>query len=194
VDLIAEGYDLALRIVRNMPSSNMVTRSFTLNQQMLVASPTLIARLGNPQVPDDLRTMPAVAGALPPERGGRYVWHLTGPGGEVQSILYRPRLVTEEICVLREMALAGCGVVELPPLFCRDALTSGRLIELLPGWSLPLLKLHAVYPSRRGTTLALRTFLDYLSNHMRPWIDNALHGTLQLRMQVDSGSVSNASM
>lgn len=62
----------------------------------------------------------------------------------MQSILYRPRLVTEELCVISEMALAGCGVAELPPLFCRDASRSGRLVELLPGWSLPLLKLYAI--------------------------------------------------
>jgi DNA-binding transcriptional LysR family regulator len=194
VDLIGEGYDLALRIVRNMPSSNLVTRSFNLNQHMLVASPALIARFGKPEVPDDLRTLPALGGAHPPERGGRYVWHLTGPGGEIQSILYRPRLVTEEICVIREMALAGCGVVELPPLFCRNDLSAGNLVQLLPDWSLPMLKLHAVYPSRRGTTLALRTFLDYLSNHLRPWIDNALNGSLLARMQVQAGIAGNAVM
>jgi DNA-binding transcriptional LysR family regulator len=168
-----------------MPASNLVTRSINLNQHMLVASPELIARFGTPKMPDDLRPMPSLAGAHPPERGGRYIWHLRGAGGELQSVLYRPRLVTEELYVIREMALAGCGVVELPPIFCRDALNRGRLVQLLPQWSLPMLKLHAVYPSHRGMTLALRTLLDYLSHHIQPRLDNVLNGTLSPAMQFE---------
>jgi DNA-binding transcriptional LysR family regulator len=183
VDLISEGYDLALRIVPSIQSSNLVMRSFDLNAHVLVASPALLARVGTPRGPEDLKAMPSVAGALPAERGGRYVWRLTGAGGAQQAIQHHPQLVTEDLCVIKEAALAGCGVVELPPLFCRDALQEGQLIELLPLWSLPLLKLHAVYPSRRGMTLAVRTLIDYLSSHLRPWIDNAVNGTFLQRIQ-----------
>ena len=183
VDLIAQGYDLALRIIPNLRPSNMVTRSFDLNQHILVASSELLARLGTPSVPDELKSLPSVAGALPAERGGRHVWHLSGPDDRQHAILHHPRLVTQDLCVLTEAALVGCGVVELPPSWCRDGLADGRLVHVLPQWSLPLLKLHAVYPSRRGLTLAVRTFMDYLAGHLHPWIDNVLNGTLQVRMQ-----------
>jgi DNA-binding transcriptional LysR family regulator len=188
IDLIAEGYDLALRITPAMRPSNMVTRSFDLNQHMLVASPDLLARLGTPAAPEELNSLPSVAGALPAERGGRHVWHLSGPDGRQHAVLHHPRLVTQDLCVLKEAALAGCGVVELPPSWCRDALADGRLAHVLPLWSLPLLKLHALYPSRRGLTLAVRTFMDYLAGHLREWIETVLNGTLQLSMQPDGAT------
>jgi DNA-binding transcriptional LysR family regulator len=186
VDLIGEGYDLALRIGPHVRSSNLVTRSFTLNQHMLVASPGLLAKLGVPKVPEDLKDIPSIAGLLPAERGGRHLWRLEGPDGVQRAVQHHPRLLTEEVCVIKEAALAGCGIAELPPLFCRDSLEQGELVLVLPGWSLPVLKLHAVYPSRRGLSLAVRTLIDYLSSHLRPWIDTAVNGTLHWHMQQPS--------
>ncbi len=183
ISLIAEGYDLALHIGPDMRSSTLITRSFTLDHELLVASPELISRRGMPRIPDDLASMPSVAGHLPPEPGGRYVWHLAGPMGTRHAIVHSPRLITEDLWVLKQSALAGCGIVALPPLLCRDSLENGRLVRVLPDWEVPALKLHAVYPSKRGLTLAARTLIEYLSNHLRPWIDTALKGTLQMGMQ-----------
>jgi DNA-binding transcriptional LysR family regulator len=183
VSSIEEGYDLALHIGPDRRSTNLITRSFTLNQELLVASPALLSRLGIPREPADLKSMPSVAGALPPEPGGRYVWHLAGPAGEQCAVPHFPRLVAEDLWVIKQSAMAGCGVAELPPLLCRDALDDGRLVQLLPGWSLPPLKLHAVYHSRRGLSPAAGTLVDFLSSQLRPWLDTVRDGTLQLHMQ-----------
>jgi DNA-binding transcriptional LysR family regulator len=96
-------------------------------------------------------------------------------------VQHYPRLVTEDLCILKESALGGCGIADLPPQFCQEDLNAGRLVQILPDWSLPLMRLYAVYPSRRGLTLAARTLIDYLSSHFHPWIDAALNGSLQLR-------------
>jgi DNA-binding transcriptional LysR family regulator len=188
VDLIAEGYDLALRIGPNTPSTNVVTRSFNLRQHLLLASPTLLARFGTPQAPQDLKSMPSVVGSLPAVRAGHHVWNLTGVNGKLVSVRHFPRLVTEDLCTIKESALAGCGVVDLPPHFCGPEVNDGRLVRLIPGWSLPQLKLHAVHQSRRGLTLALRTFIDYLSSRLRPWIDGVAQGTLQCRIHAEFGN------
>jgi DNA-binding transcriptional LysR family regulator len=183
VDLIAEGYDLALRIGPNTQSTNVVTRSFDLSRHVLLASPALLARFGTPRMPQDLKSMPSVAGGIPPERSGHYVWSFTGANGKRIAVRHFPRLVTEDLCTSKESALAGCGVVDLPPNFCGAELKNGQLVQLIPDWSLPCMKLHAVHPSRRGSTLALRTFIDYLSRRLRPWIDSVAQGTFHWRIQ-----------
>jgi DNA-binding transcriptional LysR family regulator len=185
VDLIAEGYDLVLHIGPNTQSTNVITRSFNLVPHMLLASPALLSRLGTPRVPQDLRSMPTVVGWLPAERTGHHVWNLTNSNGRQLSVRHFPRLVTEDLCTIKESALAGCGVVDLPWHFCGAELADGRLVQLLPDWSLPCVKLHAVHQSRRGLTLALRTLIDFLLNRLRPWIDGVVLGTLQWRMQAE---------
>jgi DNA-binding transcriptional LysR family regulator len=178
VDLVSEGYDLALRVALNVRSSNVVARAFTLNQHVLVASPDFLAMRGIPARPDDLRFLPSVGGEIPPERGEKYVWHLTSADGVTEIIEHHPRLVTEDLWVIKESVIAGCGIADLPPQFCLDALSDGRLVRILPNWSLALMKLYALYPSKQGLTLAARMLIEYLADHLPLWIDVALSGIL----------------
>ncbi len=182
VDLIAEGYDVALRIALGIRASTLVVRSFLLKRHVLVASPAYLERHGVPQTPDDLRTATSLGGLLGISRGGRHAWHLTAPNGEISVIPYAPRLVTEDIIVVKQAALAGCGIAELPPICCRDELADGSLVELLPTWSLPEVNLYAVFPSRKGLTPAVRCFIDYLSLHMRSALDTASASTMRFSM------------
>jgi DNA-binding transcriptional LysR family regulator len=138
-------------------------------------------------MPQDLKSMPSIVGGIPADRAGRYVWNFTGANGKRLTVRHFPRLVTEDLCTSKESALAGCGAVDLPPNFCGTELKNGQLVQLIPDWSLPCMKLHAVHPSRRGSTLALRTFIDYLSGRLRPWIDSVAQGTFQWRIQSEIG-------
>ncbi len=149
VDLIAEGYDVALRIALGMRASTLVVRSFLLKRHLLVASPAYVERHGTPQTPDDLRSATSLGGLLGLGRGSRH-WHLTAANGEVSVIAHAPRLLTEDIIVVKQAALAGCGIAELPPVSCRDELADGSLIELLPEWSLPEVNLYAAFPFAQG--------------------------------------------
>jgi len=177
VDLIAEGYDIALRIALGMRASSLVVRSFLLKRHVLVASPAYVERHGMPYTPDDLRTATSLGGLLGLGRGSRHAWHLTAANGEVSVIPHAPRLLTEDIIVVKQAALA-----ELPPVSCRDELADGSLIELLPDWSLPEVNLYAVFPSRKGLTPAVRCFIDYLSLHLREALDTAIAGTMRFSM------------
>jgi DNA-binding transcriptional LysR family regulator len=78
------------------------------------------------------------------------------------------------------MVLAGLGTTDLPPLYCSEELADGRLVHLLPQWTLPSLNLHAVYPSRLGLTLAVRTLIDFLAAHFGSWLEAAQNTTRQL--------------
>lgn len=186
VDMIAEGYDLALRIVPCIKSSSLIVRSFTLSRHLLVASRDFVQRHGRPRVPADLRELPSVGGALPMAPGGRYQWSLSR-ADETQTITYHPRLLSEDLFVLKEAALSGVGVAELPRSVCADELADGQFVELLPQWQLPEMNLYAVYPSRNGLTLAVRMLIDYLTANLPPMVESVAHDN-SFRMSIVSQS------
>jgi DNA-binding transcriptional LysR family regulator len=175
-----EGYDFTLHIGSGARLPTLVSSSFKLDREMLVASPALLSRLGTPRTPADLASFPSAAGQYPPERNGRHVWHLSAADSMRQSVPHVPRLVTEDLWVLRESALAACALVALPPVLCRDAIDVGRLVRVLPNWHLREQKLHLLYPSRRGLTLAARTLIEFISRHVRTQLRSLQEGTLQL--------------
>ena len=187
VDMIADGYDLALRIVPDVRNSTLVARSFRLARHLLVASPALLERLGTPATPQDLRAMPSVGGLIGNERGQRHAWTLRSASGDVHSIVHNPRLLAEDVFVVKRAVVAGCGIADLPPATCRDELLDGTLVRVLPDWSLPEMNLYAMFPSRQGLTPAVRCFLDYLGQHLRPVLDDIISGTLRLSVVHGSG-------
>jgi DNA-binding transcriptional LysR family regulator len=179
---IREGHDVALHIGPAVKSRALVTSSFAVDREVLLASPALLSRIGIPRAPADLRAMPSAAGQHPPDPGGRHMWHLTGPGNARLSVQHVPRLVTEDLWVIRESALAGCAVVSLPPVLCRDVIDEGRLIRILPGWALAEQRLHVMYQSRQGLTAAARALLDFLSTQLRSELRSLQDSTLQLAL------------
>jgi DNA-binding transcriptional LysR family regulator len=178
--LTQQGYDFALHIGSYAKHPTLVTSAFAVDREVLVASPALLARFGAPRRPSDLKSLPSAAGQVPPDPGGRYVWHLSGPGNARQAIQHFPRLLAEDLWVIRESVLAGCTVAALPPLVCRDAVDDGRLVQVLPDWTLRQQKLLVTYPSRQGLTLAARTLIDFISSQLRAQLRGLQDGTLQL--------------
>ncbi len=177
VDLIADGYDVALRIAPGIRASSLAVRSFVLRRHVLVASPSWIVAHGLPQTPEDLRGAAGLGGLMDLGRGNRHGWRFSGAKGDVREIAFSPRLVTEDIVVIKQAALAGCGVAELPTMVCREEIADGRLVLLLPGWSLPDMTLYAMFTSRKGLAPAVRCFIDYLSSHLRNALEHAFAGT-----------------
>lgn len=173
VDLIAEGYDVALRIAPHIRASSLVVRSFLLKRHLLVASPSWIRANGLPRLPDDLRGVDGLGGLMDLGRGNRHGWRFEGPRGEVREVAFSPRLITEDIIVIKQAALAGCGVAELPTMVCQPEIADGRLVALLPDWTLPDMTLYAMFASRKGIAPAVRCFIDHLSEHLRGALEQA---------------------
>lgn len=161
VDLVAEGYDIAIR-ARTPPleDSSLALRELGQRDHVLVASPAFCKDHPLPAVPADLDRLPSLGDSLA-ERDHR--WHLTGPGGATATIAYRPRLVSDDMHTLRAAAVAGLGVVQLPAMLLGDELRSGRLVRLLPEWSSKGAVVHAVFPSRRGLLPSVRALIDFLA-------------------------------
>jgi DNA-binding transcriptional LysR family regulator len=78
-------------------------------------------------------------------------------------IAHRPRLITDDMAVLREATLAGVGVVQLPTIMIWEDIRAGRLVHVLPHWQPRSGIVHAVFPSRRGLLPSVRALLDFLA-------------------------------
>jgi DNA-binding transcriptional LysR family regulator len=164
VDVLAEGFDLALR-VRSHPSGEdgLVMRSFGESDQLLVASPAYLARAGRPTAPAQL----AEAETLDQENEpGRQAWVLQGPGGRSERVEHTPRLACQDFVVLRTAALAGLGIAQLPESVVRADLASGTLERVLPEWNTPQGIVHIVFPTRRGLLPAVRALIDFLAQRL----------------------------
>ena len=182
VDLIAEGVDVVLRIAPDIRPSTLVMRSFLLRRHILVGSADYIEKHGAPSGPDDLRSAVGMGGLYGLGLGERHAWNLTSPDGETCVIPYTPRLVTQDVIVLKQALLAGCGIAEIPTICCHEELLDGSLVHILPDWTLPDIKLYAVFTSRTGLMPAVRCFIDYLSLHMDDALANARGTTMQFNM------------
>ena len=157
VDLVEEGYDLAIRIGR-LPDSILIARRLATTRMVLCASPEYIQRHGAPEKPADLADHVIWSYsyfALGDE------WRFTGPDGAV-SVRLRPRLHSNNGDTCRAGALAHHCIVLQPSFLVGEDLRYGRLVELLPDHQAGELGIHALYPSRRHVAPKLRLMIDHL--------------------------------
>jgi DNA-binding transcriptional LysR family regulator len=168
VDLINDGIDVALRVrLRLDDSASIVARPLGQSSSFLVASPALLAERGLPQRPSELASWPALVMSRPDGRGE---WTMHDEVGQLYTVqLASPRLMTDNLVVLAQAAIDGCGVAALPVLVCQQALADGRLRRLLPNFSMPGGILHLAFTGRRHLVPAVRVFVDFLVARTPQW-------------------------
>jgi len=161
IDLIEEGFDVALRVRTRRPTEASLTlRMLGESHTAVVASPGFIAQHGSPGHPDELVRFATLAGTAP---DGRHAWSLRAPDGATVEAAVVPRLVTDDMAALREAAIAGHGITLLPLSTCCADIAADRLVRVLVDWPpLPGL-VYCVFPSRRGLVPAVRRFIDFIA-------------------------------
>jgi DNA-binding transcriptional LysR family regulator len=167
VDLIEEGYDVAVRIGR-LADSGLIARRLSTCRLVVCASPDYLARRGTPRTPADLLEHNSLLYAYASNGGA---WRFHGEGGETEVRLAGDVVVNNGDALLAA-ALAGQGVILQPTFIVGDALRQDRLVRLLPGWRLADLDVHAVYPTTRHLSPKVRSFVDFLAGRFRdppPW-------------------------
>ncbi|KAF1010098.1 MAG: HTH-type transcriptional regulator DmlR [Pseudomonas fluorescens] len=171
VDLVAEGIDVALRVRESGDEDPLlVTKRLRPAQTILVASAGF-ARTYPINTLDDLRHLPML-GALEADRMIHQRIH--DPQGNAHDLVMEARLGVDDFLVRKACALKGLGFTVLPMLYCEEELNSGRLVRLLPEWSLPGGWLQAVYPHRRGVLPAIRAWIDFLEEAFKECGDRLL--------------------
>lgn len=166
VDLVDEGYDLAVRIARLQPSS-LVSRKLSSTRLVLCASPEYLRRKGMPQHPSDLTRHAVIAYTLL-SMGDR--WEFDGPQGPV-SVTVAPHMRTNSGDTCCAAALQHQGLVLQPTFLVGPHLASGALVEVLTQYRSIELGVFAVYPSRKHLTPKVRVLIDFLVRafRLRAW-------------------------
>lgn len=167
VDLVEEGYDVAVRIGR-LADSGLVARRLASCRLVVSAAPSYLARHGTPRTPAELRRHDCLLYSLSRTPD---TWEFAGPHGPV-AVRLSGSLVSNNGDALLAAAIAGQGVSMQPTFIVGDALRAGQLVRLLPDWGVPGLDAHAAYPSARHLSPKVRGFVDFLAGRFGsppPW-------------------------
>lgn len=162
VDLVAEGYDLALR-AGELSDSSLIARKLVSIASALFASPGYVAEAG---MPEDAAALAVHRCLVFGARETTGTWSLQD-GDATREVSVSGPLASNDYGVLRTAAIDGLGIALLPELPAADAVAAGQLVRVLPRLRGPLGALHAVYPSARLVTPKLHTFVDFLQEELQ---------------------------
>jgi DNA-binding transcriptional LysR family regulator len=157
-DLVADGFDLALRF-GEPPVGSFVARKLAETRVLTVASPSYIKAHGRPQHPKDIEGCDCIdfydaANARP------YDWEVRRRK-ELIPLRVKARLQVSDSGTLLGACEAGAGIAQILELGCKHLLDSGRLVELFPEWSDERFPLYAIYPSRLHRAAKVRMFIEF---------------------------------
>jgi len=156
IDIVHEGFDLAIR-VGELPDSRLAARRLGELHYGLFASPDYLARRGIPGSPEELAQHDLLVFTAGSHRVG---WRLV-QGSENRRIEAPARLRINNSFAVRDAAIQGLGIAQLPALVANAALSSAQLTRVLPDWHPPAVPVHALFPSNRYLTPKVRAFIDH---------------------------------
>lgn len=161
VDLVGEGYDLAIRAGR-LRDSSLVARKVGETPTVLLASPEYLTRRGRPKKLADLAKHDCV---LFRSSKGESTWKLIGPKGE-ESVSVRGPLSGSDFAFIRSVAQKGAGIALLPVPSAMQDIHTGVLEWILPKYRGPANPVHLVYPSARFVPQRVAVLRDFLADHL----------------------------
>ncbi len=164
VDILGGGYDLGIRIARELDDTSLVARKLADMTSHIVASPDYIARHGAPATPADLRDHSCVFYS---NVEAAKQWRF-GEGAEAEAVRVRGRLSCNSGQMQLEAALRGIGICTLPRFFVHGALADERLVALLEDHAMPKMTLYALYPEKRLLPRKVRALIE----HLAAWCDS----------------------
>ena len=158
VDIVEEGYDMAIRISR-VAANTHAARKLATSRNIVCASPDYLKKHGMPKVPGDLQDHACI--------GYRYSatadeWHVVDGDGLAHAVKVPCAMHTNNGDTARAAAIGGAGVIWQPQFLIGPDLRAGRLVEVLPGYRMPDIDILALYPSRRHLSAKVRVMVDFL--------------------------------
>lgn len=162
VDLVEEGYDLAIRIAA-LESSSMVSRRLASTRMTLCASPKYLKKHGKLTKPEDLSVHQVIGYSY---LSSKDEWHFTGPQGFVR-VTTHPWMRTNNGETCKAAALAHQGIILQPRFVVGPELATGALVELLPKYQSSEIGIYAVYPSRKHLSAKVRLLIEFLAHHLK---------------------------
>ena len=158
VDLIREGFDLAVRGSDKLEDSSLIARKLAVMPHVLCAAPSYFKAHGKPQAPADLKALNCIRFSL---SGHADAWEFS-KNGHTESIAVKGQYSVSSSLAVRDALRGGLGLSLMPHPYVEDDLKAGRLQAALEDWATVETTLYAVYPSRQHVAPKLRAFLDFL--------------------------------
>lgn len=166
-DLIEEGFDLALRI-GPPPEGNLIARQIASDRFAICAAPAYLEKHGVPATPEDLADHNCL---LYSYSSAGNAWRLRGPDGAERTVKVAGGLRANNGDLLNQLGVDGVGILRQPCFLVGEQLREGKLIEVLKDYRSDPIGIYAVYPSRRHLSAKIRSFVDYLANHLKMTAD-----------------------
>ena len=160
VDLVEEGYDVAIRIA-TLESSTLVSKRLATTRIALCASPQYLAERGTPRHPSELAEHAVISYSY---LSTKDEWRFVGPDGPV-NVKTNPAIHTNNGDTCRAAALTNQGIILQPTFLVGNDLSAGTLVELMPEYRAIDLGIYAVYPTRKHVSAKVRALIDFLTAH-----------------------------
>jgi len=159
IDLVEEGIDIGFFSSLQKFDASMIVRQLGVARVVLCASPAYLERAGVPEQPEDLSRHSCLNFS---HEYLRHHWHVNTEAG-VLDVPIVSKAVSNSGVLLRDLALAGMGIVLRPSYSLGDDLRCGKLVQVLPGFDMGQVVISMVYPSRRLLSAKVRSFADFIS-------------------------------
>lgn len=157
VDIVDEGFDVAIRVTELMDSS-LIARKVRDFKTVVCARPEILDRYGTPTHPSELARLPCI---IDTNYRNKANWGFEGPEGRL-SVPVKGAIEVNSAVTCRQAALAGLGFLRTPELFVSEELESGALVPVLSDYTQGDIGIYAMYPHRRHLSGKVRAFVDYL--------------------------------
>ena len=163
-DLVGEAIDVAVRLGPLRDSSLIAIRLGAM-RRYLCAGKSYVERRGTPNFIDELKDHDIIE--MPGADGRPRPWVFSREGEKSQVALH-PRVTVNEALTIHRLILSGAGLGIISGYLCAPGVADGRLVRLLPAWSLPPVEVSLVFPSRRELSPAVRAFAEFMKEISRP--------------------------
>lgn len=160
VDLVEEGFDLAIRI-SELPDSSLVARRLGPCRHVVCASPAYLQRHGIPRTPDDLRMHNIIAYKLQQSAND---WHFLTPDGQPVSVTVSGSVQMNNSLAVREALLGNVGITRTPTFVVGPDIKAGKLQVVLSNYQSLEISIYVVYPQRRHLSPKVRAFIDFMAD------------------------------
>lgn len=158
VDIVREGFDLAIRGSSNLEDSSLIARKLAVMPHVLCAAPSYFEVHGKPQTPSDVKRLDQIRF---PFGSNADIWEFR-KAGQTERITVEARYSVSSSLAVRDALCAGFGISVIPLLYVENDLKAGRLQSALDDWATVETTHYAIYPSRQHVAPKIRVFIDFL--------------------------------
>lgn len=163
IDIVEEGFDIALRVSGNLQDSSLIAKKLLDLDYVVCGAPSYFERFGRPETPQDLRKHNCVQFTLSDRINE---WEFK-KGEQLTRVVTSGRYRVTSSIAVRDALLAGFGLSLTPLIFVRDEIERGSLVTVLNDWPATQTTLYAMYPSKRHVSAKVRAFVDFVANELK---------------------------